>query len=95
MPKPHKIEVAEITTYLDNYVVWIADATTADRTQRKRLTRKGATFIVDRRYFAPDGLHRNFTPNEKEQVVHSGDDLDEAVRVYNGALVMFERIHNF
>lgn len=74
MSRPHKINVSEIRAYLEAHVLEVASATTADRTQRKRLLRKGsATIIVDRRYLV----------EREPQVVYEGTDLDEAIRVYN------------
>ncbi len=74
MSRPHKIDAAEIASYLEAHVLEVASATTADRTQRKRLLRKGgSTLIVDRRYLV----------EREPQVIYTGTDLEEAVRVYN------------
>jgi hypothetical protein len=75
MARPHKIEVHEMLTFFVNHEVEGASATTADGTQRKTLLRKGGVYLVRRRYLVA---------GEKDQVVYQGENLEEAVRSYNG-----------
>lgn len=74
MYEPHKIDIQEVRRFLDSAPIHIASARTLDSTQRKTLSRTGSVFLVQRRYL-----------DEAEwEVVYRGEDLDEAVRLYNG-----------
>lgn len=75
MMTPHKIDVAEMAEYVAGLQHVLASASTVDRTQRKNLIlRGGGTYLVVRQYFT------DFT----KEVVYTGSDLAEAVRIYNG-----------
>ena len=76
MDKPHRITTEALGPLPWGWQV-VASATTADRSQGKRLEAAigAALFRVTRRYHAPD--------SERETVCE-GPDLAEAVRFYNG-----------
>lgn len=74
MHDPRKIDIQEVKRFLDSFRIHIASARTLDSTQRKTLSRTGSVFLVQRRYLI----------EAEWKVVYRGEDLDEAVRLYNG-----------
>ena len=77
MTQPHRVTVDEIESIKGAKPVTLTFATTADRTQRKRLLGYvgKAHYEVARRYY--------FEWEKGWKTVYSGDSLEEAVHAYN------------
>lgn len=72
--EPHRVSYADVLRHFDEAVVIAASATTADRTQRKRLVRRGDKYLVMRRYLSA---------GEGWEVVIESNILSAAVDAYN------------